>query len=250
VSTVHYQLHSAFSRVLNYVSPDGQLHMLALPEIGAGPGITLVSRLPDPAPPTITLVDDRLNRFADVQIDTEYTPRLRSPTAPSSDTLTRAEELVAAVANGLTNDNSVRGQLVAQSFSAALMAMQQGDYSAGAARLKGLGPGLTPAGDDFLCGVLWALSLKGHTWERPRELIYRRALGGNVLSNHFLHAARAGLFFAHFQDFARAICANDWPNISRHFLRLQQHGATSGPATASGFLAGCRLCSDTTSTDA
>lgn len=65
-------------------------------------------------------------------------------------------------------------------------------------RMIGLGPGLTPAGDDFLCGVLAGLILCG-SGEHPfslalREYIDRHLEDTNAISAAFLQCALKGQF--------------------------------------------------------
>ena len=62
---------------------------------------------------------------------------------------------------------------------------------ADAARLiRGCGEGLTPSGDDFLCGWMLALRLQGNT-AQARYLL-PHALGQNAVSNAFLEMAAKG----------------------------------------------------------
>ena len=48
-------------------------------------------------------------------------------------------------------------------FLEGIEAMKSGDFFSGVSRVRGLGFGLTPAGDDFLAGLLWGLYLVQYT---------------------------------------------------------------------------------------
>ncbi len=63
-----------------------------------------------------------------------------------------------------------------------------GRLAAGARLVRGCGTGLTPAGDDFLCGWMLARRLR----RKPAALILAEALGNNPVSNAFLELSAQG----------------------------------------------------------
>ena len=85
--------------------------------------------------------------------------------------------------------------------------------AAGVRLVRGCGAGLTPAGDDFLCGWMLALRLR-RRGARAREIL-KHALGSNPVSNAFLELSAAGrvnvavqkLLQAPSSARARAVCA-------------------------------------------
>ena len=107
---------------------------------------------------------------------------------------------------------------------------------AGAARLAGLGVGLTPAGDDFLCGLMmWAWLVHPD----PQSLCWillEAASETTTLSAAFLQAA------------ARGECSEDWhrllitladgteEQIDLAVQKVLALGSTSGADTLAGFL--------------
>ncbi len=117
-----------------------------------------------------------------------------------------------------------------------------GDVEAGARTLKGLGPGLTPTGDDILCGFLWALALadriRRERFKETRGTILEIARGENLIVNHFLTAAANGLFFDRFKCFVEAFLNGDAPRIRSAFTPLLDIGETSGADTVVGFIMG------------
>ncbi len=75
-------------------------------------------------------------------------------------------------------------------FRTALEQIAAGRIAAGVRSIRGCGAGLTPAGDDFLCGWMTALRLRGRTSAIPA--ILKHALGTNPVSNAFLKLSAQG----------------------------------------------------------
>jgi hypothetical protein len=124
-----------------------------------------------------------------------------------------------------------------------------------AARLMGLGPGLTPAGDDFLCGLLAALWCASEDGGRDRRFavewgatLAARLDATNVVSATFLECAIAGCFPGAVCGLAAAFAgrrADHRPGDAGEALdRLCARGHSSGMDTATGFLFGLRLRAD------
>lgn len=114
------------------------------------------------------------------------------------------------------------------------------DVAGRAARLVGAGPGLTPSGDDVLCGLLlagravgagWLPELAGHV----AELAPTRTTG---LSASLLAAAVEGYAVAQVATFARLAARGERGTAYDLALaRLLDVGHTSGAALAVGVLA-------------
>jgi hypothetical protein len=114
-----------------------------------------------------------------------------------------------------------------------------GKLLTGIRRLKGCGPGLTPAGDDFVAGYLIALrvveKLRGQNLEPTRNAIFRAARGNNLFSNTFLDLARRGLLFGRMKDLLRALVSSSCQNaVCRAAQALFTVGETSGADLATG----------------
>lgn len=75
-------------------------------------------------------------------------------------------------------------------FRRAFAQFAAGRLAAGARLVRGCGEGLTPSGDDFLCGWMLALRLRRRT--APLPAILSAALGRNPVSNAFLEMAAQG----------------------------------------------------------
>ena len=65
-----------------------------------------------------------------------------------------------------------------------------GRLAAGVRLIRGCGEGLTPSGDDFLCGWMLALRLRGKVSSIPA--ILKNARGHNAVSNAFLELSAQG----------------------------------------------------------
>jgi hypothetical protein len=109
------------------------------------------------------------------------------------------------------------------------------------APLVGLGPGLTPSGDDFIVGLLAAL------WSRRdchallmklREPLTRLAATTHAISRQFLLDALAGEFGEPLSDLAVAISMRDQRRVSAAAQRVLRVGHTSGADALTGFLFG------------
>jgi len=116
-----------------------------------------------------------------------------------------------------------------------------GDPIAAAAGLLGRGPGLTPAGDDLLCGALAAGVLFGIPGNRLAEAVRARLAGPLIttgLSRQLLLRALAGDGLPELQRLAEAMCSQD--GVEQACRRLLRIGHSSGAALAAGLLAGAR----------
>lgn len=111
----------------------------------------------------------------------------------------------------------------------------------GAASLAGLGPGLTPAGDDFLIGLIYAI----HSVLDPREaeslcgLLHEAACSRTgIFSAAHIKAASRGEAAAHWQKLLAACVPGEQKQLSVAIDRLLAVGHSSGEDAISGFLLG------------
>jgi hypothetical protein len=109
-----------------------------------------------------------------------------------------------------------------------------------AASLAGLGPGLTPSGDDFLVGAIHAIWA---TWSGPRALTFstamaREAVGRTgALSGAWLSAAARGEAAAPWHTFLEAAARGSLSESAAAAAKLLCTGETSGCDAMSGFVA-------------
>ncbi len=107
----------------------------------------------------------------------------------------------------------------------------------GAAQLAGLGVGLTPAGDDFLSGVmLGAWLTHAHASDVCRVLAETAAPRTTVLSGAFLRAAARGECGAAWHRLLAALSEGREGELSPAVEGVLAYGATSGADALAGFL--------------
>jgi hypothetical protein len=116
----------------------------------------------------------------------------------------------------------------------------QGDLLKGIRLLKGCGVGLTPAGDDFIAGLLTGLhvlqKLRGQDYRRALDSIFRAARGSNIFSNTFLELARRSLLFGRLKDLLMALASGSAASVREAGEALFRIGETSGADLATGLL--------------
>jgi len=119
----------------------------------------------------------------------------------------------------------------------------EGDLGAlqeGVARLAGLGGGLTPAGDDFLTGMmLWAWLAHPDPASFCRAVAEAAAPLTTMLSAAFLWVAAAGECSVSWHRLLAALAGGDETAILPAIEEVLSHGATSGADALAGFLSGC-----------
>jgi hypothetical protein len=119
-----------------------------------------------------------------------------------------------------------------------------------AARLVGLGPGLTPTGDDFLCGFVVAAHCRATARPARAPLLARfvGALSGLLdrtteVSAAFLGDAIAGRAFRPLTALAEACAGAPGSDVKWAILRLAAVGHSSGLDAATGFFYGAAVWS-------
>jgi hypothetical protein len=100
--------------------------------------------------------------------------------------------------------------------------------------LGGLGPGLTPAGDDALSGVLFAFrAMSGPSVEQSLAAI-ARSVRTSELAGAVLEAAALGSHIEPVHDLVMACAAHDARGAARAAADLNGFGSTSGADIAYG----------------
>jgi len=113
----------------------------------------------------------------------------------------------------------------------------------GAGQLAGLGGGLTPAGDDLLCGaMLWAWAAHPRPASLCRVIAETAAPRTTTLSAAFLQAAAQGECGAAWHALFYALAQGDDASVVLAARNVLAQGATSGADALAGFLwAGTRI---------
>ena len=224
----------------------GRVIILAEPGIGDGPFSMVIeqgSRLFATLPPNQSVQADgsRLTVGAwSINLDTIvlWEPRLPCPehavrpTPATAEVLTPYTHWPRHPPDAVARRTAQRLTQAASALQHALAAHQGIDHAV--AQVVGLGPGLTPAGDDYLLGVSAALWLT-----RRRALIpniaQRATPGTTALSAAFLNAAARGHFAKPWHEMTRALTANDPECLREATNRFAQWGASSGRDALAGF---------------
>ena len=105
----------------------------------------------------------------------------------------------------------------------------------GAKLLAGLGPGGTPAGDDFLVGAMAAIWLLGDESDAP-ALAQTAAPRTSALSAAFLRAAGQGEFIAPWHALLEALAASELMQVESAAMSVESFGASSGADALDGFI--------------
>jgi len=146
----------------------------------------------------------------------------------------RVQQGIRALRTGLTTENK--------------SLLEEGVY-----RLAGLGPGLTPAGDDFLVGLLAALYAGGPLLTRKpwavlqaqcEQIATVAASRTTTLSATWLTCAGQGAFGETWHDLINRINQQKKTLIAQALTRILATGASSGADALSGFLWGMQLMPD------
>ena len=263
------RIQGVFRSVVNITTADGVL-TVASPEGGGLPNGILADLGPDWRaiglhPGMVVYASDVYIRVPDARLEIQFdaaprwSPRFESSAkavditpAPwaSRAAATRTIAQGRATAGGFGallgagNPHDPVGILkVARPIVAGLIrALEAGDRIAAAesaARLIGLGPGLTPSGDDVLVGIEAAL----HRLAQPSAGFLALALGDveertTELSATFLRHAAAGEFAERVHTLLAALLGSDDETIPAAIDRAVAWGATSGTDCLLGVLIG------------
>ncbi|MDD4118367.1 MAG: DUF2877 domain-containing protein [Kiritimatiellae bacterium] len=192
IRTGTYSVRARYRRSLLLAGRDGRLLFLVDRSIGPGPLNIVVARPerflpgdsfrlpPWPAAPRFDSSLPRLDRTARARLTNTLQAALPRHAPPDS------------LASLITSPGTLPPRQAArnQRIRLGLKTISSGQISAGVRLLRGCGEGLTPAGDDCLCGLMLAARLL----RRPAlaRSILPHALGGNPVSNAFLKLSAEG----------------------------------------------------------
>ncbi len=113
----------------------------------------------------------------------------------------------------------------------------------GAGRLAGLGSGFTPAGDDFIVGVIYALFAvaKGGSAQFLATAIAEEAMPKTTrLSAAWLRVAMRGEATEAWHSLVAALASKDSRRLVAPTNRIKETGHSSGVAALAGFVNGLK----------
>lgn len=115
-------------------------------------------------------------------------------------------------------------------------------YTEGIKIIKGTGQGLTPAGDDFIAGILFGLHFNEFQYNIDlqlfKDVIYNEAKTDNIFSKTFLEFAYNSLYFNRLKEFLDEFLSEEikYDDLFNSLDNLFKIGETSGADLLTGFL--------------
>lgn len=247
------QVLAVFTRVVNVlVERDGRSEVIAICQasVGNGPLNILLDDWPDwraLAVGSPVLFEDKILQLGQFRLDCSDA-RLWNPVPPweeihgklAIDTLREKASAYgdrSALLAWVCGDASIP-----QYFAQGLQQLQRGiitrnrqEIAQGARCLAGLGEGLTPAGDDFLCGLMIGFWASQRDASQICEVINRETTADTTtLSAALLARAAAGQVNADWMRLLTALAMGKSPEAS--IARIVAMGHSSGADMLAGFL--------------
>ncbi len=264
-STQEARVLYSFEAVVNLVNQDAHVLSLVDERIGNGPFSILLEELPAGVhAESRLLVFENGLWLDDWLIDADEAP-LWQPvpdwaslhTAPAL-VQQAASEISALLATHAPTDSLARlvlaaagdstlpariQQLAEQNIPLLLAGVQAHDnakMTEAARKLAGVGPGLTPAGDDLLLGAmygLWATQPPASALQSAETIATVAVERTHALSAAWLAAGSRGEAAAPWHQLVAAIGAGDSAAVQTAALRILPTGHTSGADALAGFMA-------------
>lgn len=252
------QVHSVFQKALNIIDEENHLYTLLTSEMDDGPlAVTLSLKSFEESPfikdQRILMTREELS-IPGHRIPLENASRF-SLLFPPYDPSPWCYRLIQETENILERENqhgdSPYERAVEKLLHERLMdltdAFQKEDEDqilSSSKKLIGLGPGLTPSGDDVLLGMMLVLNLPGNPYEKYLPLFDQVLLEArdetNLLSFHGLARAREGFVRRNLLDFIKAILREK--EIEKEREQVRSIGHTSGQDILLGVLSLLKIC--------
>jgi hypothetical protein len=225
-----------------YVRVPGGLFALTTAEVWRGP-LHLRSRVrPDRLAPgdLVDVVAGSHVRIGTAVVDLAGSSTWRA-TLPDPDRLAKAAVDLAPDVFAAAPAPALSAAMYADRFGLAVHRLGQGDLPGVARAIGGLGPGLTPAGDDTLAGILLvARAMGGETVENGLVAVAKSVPTTSVASA-FLDWAARGQSVEPVHELLAALADGDRPAADIHLAALGRIGHTSGADLAYGMALGLGL---------
>ena len=155
------------------------------------------------------------------------------------------ESLVSPILNG--EFQAFHHRAAASAWDLMFTGIQNHDFQKiqeGTSRLSGLGPGLTPAGDDFLMGVIYSHWVMGENSSNRLKIDRIARVAGertNTLSRAWLQAASHGEAAAPWHKLVAAVISGNPADLAQAVNKILEIGSSSGADALAGFLAASQL---------
>lgn len=243
-----YSLHSSFDKVLNFKS-GGRIVSFVLPEMGPGPVNMVADSLP-----TVSKFSIRKNK---ISVNAEDFPLKKIKKYSSSFSITNkrkfAENMIHCF-NGVKRsappessaflfreaagaETGAFEKAFRKKFAKAAEKIVSGDLT-GFSKLKGMGRGLTPSGDDFIAGYLLGINICEKLYNLDLRLlkrkIYLKGKGANLLSNSFMFCYYKGRVDFKMKSLLRSLQGNRLSAVKKDLKAVMACGHASGSDVLSG----------------
>ncbi len=249
----NYKLHSNFKSVHNYTN-DKEIVSLVSTEIGRGPNNIVLNNFPQQTEQTLTIAKSTLSIGNTAIHIAPAEPQIKPDLYINniSDLLSRIEILSDNISDKmlpkslgflLFPDNEI---FFKTTFEKAFLAhvkqtiqnISLENLPEIAKKMKGVGFGLTPSGDDFNCGILYALNylneIDNRDFSEVIENCYFESIGNNLISNTFLKFAYLNHYYENFYELLKTLKENN--EISHYAEKIINSGHTSGSDMLTGFI--------------
>jgi uncharacterized protein YukE len=251
-----WSILSSHRHACNLLADDGTLVALVSEVHGNGPFHLVVPQARFETIAPATTVKWRAGQIElphltiDLHTARPWHPQLPHLTNPVTKAPLSPYKTVAIMRSPLYRGSAVVTNRAQQGIHGLRQGIAQGDdelLRQGVTALAGLGPGLTPAGDDFLIGLLVALTL-GSSGERKLEeyratIATAAAQATTQLSATWLRHAAQGHFGEQWHKLVHALNRGLGPQIGQRVTTILKTGATSGADAFCGFLVGLEAVS-------
>lgn len=193
-----------------------------------GDTVTHICGVPGPRGPLTAVVDrvPLLSPGDNVHLDVAGAASWRTPTAPVGTDIAAIGAACVAVRPHAWNDPRA-------------LRLAHAPFAEVAVELLGRGPGLTPAGDDAVCGYLYArrATARAPSAEEAAFAVAHAAGATGQPSLSLIRAAAIGEVFAPVAMMLAALLRADGPALAPALRALTRLGKTTGRATLTGILA-------------
>lgn len=149
---------------------------------------------------------------------------------------------------GLLGESSIYSKYAAPIIAEIKDSFAQGKYEQAAdniLELIGLGPGLTPSGDDFILGILttfkFCLVTQDIVCDLTKKIINEARTRTNIISYNMLRQGAMGGFPEWVEDMAFSIICGNSEDIDMAFSKILRIGSSSGSDISAGMLFGLKL---------
>ena len=248
-----YKLHSKFKSVHNYTN-NRDLVSLVSKEVGRGPNNIVLNNFPELAEQILVISNQQLSIGNTALHIKQVEPRLKEDIYINDITILLSR--IKILSDNISDKISPKslGFLLfpkneiffKTTFEKVLLThVKQAVQNISIEKLptitkhmKGVGFGLTPSGDDFNCGILYALNYLNEILSRNfSEIIkdcYSNSIGNNLISNTFLKFAYSNNYYENFYELLKALKQNN--DISHYVNKVISSGQTSGSDMLTGFI--------------